>query len=335
MKRPFILFIILLGVVAAAGTAWWERQPQDQNGTSLTLYGNIEIRDARLAFNEQEIVAEVAAEEGDVVRAGQVLARLRSERLQDQLAASLANLAAQKQVVARLKAGTRAQEIAQARAEVEAAKVRVANSTKNLERLRQTSVVGASSEQTLDDAQAQVAAEQAQLEVRRQILDLALAGPRKEDIAEAEARLQALEAESTLLRHRIEDTVLKAPEAGVIQSRILEPGEMATPSRPAFIMALTDPKWVRTYVAEPDLGRIEEGKSALVFSDSWPDKSLSGKIGFISSVAEFTPKSVETTDLRTKLVYEVRILVDDPDNRLRLGMPVTVEIKTDNAPKSG
>jgi HlyD family secretion protein len=332
MKRPLILVVVLLLVAAAAAAAWWRQQNQTQQDDSLTLYGNIEIRDARLAFNEQELVASVAAEEGDAVSAGQVLARLRADRLQDQLAEALATVAAQKQVVDRLKAGTRQQEIDQARAEAEAAKVRMRNSEKNLKRLQQTSVVGASSEQSLDDAQAQFEADQAQLEVRRQVLNLAVEGPRKEDIAEAEARLRAGEAAVALLRHRLDDTTLKAPAAGVIQSRILEPGEMAGPTRPAFILALTDPKWVRTYVPEPDLGRIAEGRNATVISDSFPDKSFKGRVGFISPEAEFTPKSVETADLRTKLVYEVRVLVDDPDNALRLGMPVTVQIEEGDRP---
>ena len=106
MKRPFILVGILLIIGAAAGSAWWWRQPRNLPGSALTLYGNIEIRDARLAFNEQELVAAVEAEEGDTVSAGQVLARLRSDRLKDQLAGGLATLEAQKQVVSRLKAGT-------------------------------------------------------------------------------------------------------------------------------------------------------------------------------------------------------------------------------------
>ncbi len=161
---------------------------------------------------------------------------------------------------------------------------------------------------------------------RQQVLDLAVAGPRQEDIAEAAAKHQAMEAGVALLRHRLADTILMAPAPGVIQSRILEPGEMAGPTRPAFILALTDPKWVRTYVAEPDLGRLREGMAATISSDSWPDKIFNGRVGFISSVAEFTPKSVETTDLRTKLVYEVRVLVDDPHDQLKLGMPVTVQI---------
>lgn len=117
---------------------------------------------------------------------------------------------------------------------------------------------------------------------------------------------------------------LTSPAAGVIQNRILEPGEMASASRPVVTLALTDPKWVRAYVPEPYLGRINLGMKARILSDSFPDQTFDGWIGFISPVAEFTPKTVETEDLRTKLVYEVRVFVHDSKDKLRLGMPTTV-----------
>lgn len=322
-RRPAIVAVVLILIACGAGLWWWMQPRQAENGR-LILYGNMEIRDSRLAFHEQEIVADVAVEEGDVVLPGQVLARLRPELLEDQIAEAEAQYRAQAEVVRRLVNGTRPQEVRQARAEVEAAKVRVENARLALERVENTARIGTSSEQELEDARARLEEEQAQLEVRRQALELAVEGPRGEDVAEARARLEASRSRIGFLRNRLEDTVLKAPAAGIIQSRILEPGEMAGPSTPAFVLALTDPKWARVYVPGPDLGRIREGMPATVSSDSWPDREFPGRVGFISSEAEFTPKTVETADLRTKLVYEVRVWVDDPDNRLRLGMPVTV-----------
>jgi HlyD family secretion protein len=146
--------------------------------------------------------------------------------------------------------------------------------------------------------------------------------------------LHARQPRIVLLDRRLEDTVLLAPAKGIIQSRILELGEMAMPSRPAFTLALTDPKWVRVYLPEPQLGWIDRGMRAQVYSDSFKDRPFDGWVGFISPQAEFTPKSVETTDLRTQLVYETRIWVDDPANELRLGMPVTVEIDIAQPPQS-
>ena len=110
----------------------------------------------------------------------------------------------------------------------------------------------------------------------------------------------------------------------MVRSRLLEPGDMATPQRPVFALALTKPKWVRVYISETNLGRIKPGTSARVLTDSHPDQPIAGKIGYISSVAEFTPKAVQTEELRTNLVYEVRVLVDDGSDVLRLGQPATV-----------
>jgi HlyD family secretion protein len=105
----------------------------------------------------------------------------------------------------------------------------------------------------------------------------------------------------------------------------MEPGEMASPQKTVFTLAVTTPKWVRTYVGEPQLGFVKPGMKVKVYNDSYPDRQINGTVGFISSVAEFTPKTLQTEELRTSLVYEVRVLIDDPDESLRLGMPVTIK----------
>ena len=118
-----------------------------------------------------------------------------------------------------------------------------------------------------------------------------------------------------------------------MRTRILEPGDMASPQKPVFTLAITDPKWVRAYVSEPDLGKVHPGMAASVAVDSFPNRRFDGWVGFISSVAEFTPKSVQTEELRTSLVYEVRVFVKDPSDELRLGMPATVYLNTDKETK--
>ena len=331
MKKIFSAVVIILLIAVLAGAVLWREKELGSENSTLSLYGNVEVRDALLVFNEQELVAEVLVEEGDSVHAGQVLAKLRCQQLNSQLAAARARFEAQVQIVRRLKNGSRPQEIAQARAEVHAAEVRADNARVNLLRLEETATIGATSRQSLDDARAQFDIEMAQLQVMQQTLALLLEGPREEDIKEAEAQLEASRQLVHLLANRLEDTSLKAPDNGIIQSRIIEPGEMAGPTRPAFILAKTDPKWVRAYVPEISLGLIREGMQAKVFSDTWPDRAFPGQIGFISPVAEFTPKTVETTDLRTKLVYEVRVYVADPENELRLGMPVTVKFANEQS----
>ena len=134
-----------------------------------------------------------------------------------------------------------------------------------------------------------------------------------------------MRAQLAVMRHQIESGELKAPVDAVVRSRLLEPGDMATPQRPVLTLALTQPKWVRVYVAETELGKVRVGLPARIRSDGQADV-LTGRISFIASTAEFTPKAVETEELRTSLVYEVRILVEDPADILRLGQPVTAEI---------
>lgn len=326
MKKRMIRLIVLAVVVVAVvfGIRWQKNRESESTNRTLKLYGTIDIRDANLAFPEQERIDQVLVEEGDRVEVGQVLARLKTERLEAQVQEVNARIAAQQEVVKRLKAGSRSQEIEQARAEVAAAKADVQNAEVSYKRIEETSDTGATSDQTLDDAKSRLEMTRARLKVAENALALALEGPRKEDIAAAEKSLEALEAGLSLLNVRLADMTLKAPASGIVQSRILEAGEMAGPTKPVFTLALTDPKWARVYVSEPDLGRIASGMSAKVYSDSFPREPIEGWIGFISPTAEFTPKAVQTEELRTKLVYEVRVFVKDPKDRLRLGMPVTV-----------
>ncbi|MCA9256330.1 MAG: efflux RND transporter periplasmic adaptor subunit [Phycisphaerales bacterium] len=332
MKRILAPLLILLAVVASVfGYTKWSEEESPAESGALTLFGAVEIRDADLAFNGEGRIIEVLVEEGDRVEKNQALARLETDRLEAEIARVDAEIEAQSQVLARLVSGTRQQEIDQARANVTAAEARVRNAQRIVDRVRDTSHMGASSAQDMDDALAQLEVDQAALEVRRKALELAIEGPRTEDINEARARLAARRAERELLDRRMKDTSLTAPDAGVIQSRILEPGEFATPARPVVTLALPDPKWIRAFVPEPDLGKIHQGMNAEVHSDSFPERAFEGWIGFISPTAEFTPKSVQTTDLRTSLVYEIRVYVRDPDDQLRQGQPVTVRVNTSNA----
>ncbi|MFT5701832.1 MAG: HlyD family secretion protein [Desulforhopalus sp.] len=337
MKKRIVVVLVLVLIVAAGiyGKKWYKTQDINGGNGVLKIYGTIDIRDISLAFNEQERITEVLVEEGTRVKKGQVLARLKNDRIEAAISETSARIGAQAEVVKRLKAGSRPQEIDQAQAEVEAAQVQVANSQQVMTRLEQTSVNGATSKQDVDNARSILLVERAQLKVKQKALNLIMEGPRQEDIAAAEWQLEALQAGLVQLNVRLADMTLTAPIKGIIQSRILEPGEIAGPQRPVLIMALTDPKWVRAYVTEPDLGRIRLGLKARVFSDSFPGQPLDGWIGFISPVAEFTPRAVQTEDLRTKLVYEVRVFVPDSEDRLRLGMPVSVIVDPEEIQHDG
>ena len=335
MKRPVsvVAFIVVIGLVA--GLAWWlsrrESEPRE-----LTLYGNVDLRQVQLSFNNSERIAAVLVQEGDRVRQGQLVAQLDTRRLEPQVAQAEAQAAAQRQVVQRLRSGSRPEEIAQARANVESAKADAVNARQQYERIKSAAEMSAGRavrQQDVDSANAALQVAEAKLAVNQRALELAVIGPRKEDIAEAEARLRANEAQVALLRQQLVDAQLLAPVDAVVRTRILEPGDMASPQKPVFSLAITDPKWVRAYVSESDLGKIREGTAAAVAVDSFPKRRFDSWVGFISPVAEFTPKAVQTEELRTSLVYEVRVFVKDPSDELRLGMPATVYLNTDGERK--
>ena len=220
----------------------------------------------------------------------------------------------------------------QSRANVASAKADAENARQQYERIKSAAEMSAGRavrQQDVDTAKAALQVAEAKLVVNQRALDLAVIGPRREDIAEAEARLRADEAQLALLRQQLVDAELLAPMDAVVRNRILEPGDMASPQRPVFSLAITDPKWVRAYVSESNLGKVHQGMAATVAVDSFPNRRFDGWVGFISPVAEFTPKAVQTEELRTSLVYEVRVFVKDPSDELRLGMPATVYLNTD------
>lgn len=293
---------------------------------SLTLYGNVDIREVQVAFNDSDRIVRMFVQEGDSVRPGELLAELDSRRYAARADQARRTVEAQKQVLTRLLNGSRPEEIVQARSTMQAllATMHDAEITyrRDLE-LRRKQVI---SQQTLDDAESKYREAVGNYNAARQAWILAIKGPRIEDIENARAALKADEAALALAERELTDTKLYAHSDGVIEDRILEPGDMASPGVPAFTMALSNPLWVRAYVPETYLGRIYLGMKASITTDSYPSKKFPGWIGYISPTAEFTPKNVETPELRTRLVYQVRVYACNSQNELRMGMPATVSV---------
>ena len=282
-KKALIPIVLIVTAVVAAAVYWrWMVNNESVPETELVLYGNVDIREVRLAFNGSEHVGEMLVDEGDRVQAGQLLARLHTERLQ------AAHDRARAEVVA-------------AEAEAHAAQL-------SYQRIRELAGRKLASPETADEAEAKSRV--------------------------AKARVAA--AAAALAEHAqvLKDAELRAPVSGVIRERIVEVGDFVTPQTPVVTMALLDPVWVRSYLPENYLGKVKPGAAARISTDSYPDKAYQAWVGSISPTAEFTPKYVETPELRTRLVYQMRVFACNPQFELRLGMPATVTISLDQADSS-
>ncbi len=317
--------LIAILILAGGSYAWLQWKPSSVTNT-LTLYGNIDLREVQPAFNDSGHVTTLLVQEGATVKPGELLATLDDTRFAARLAEAKAQMRNQKQILARLLAGSRPEEIAQAKATMDALRVTYLNDEALYRRYAGLASVGYASVEKRDTDKADFDAALKQYEAAKQTYILAVKGPRKEDIAAARAAYEASVAAVALAQREFHDTKLYAKSDGVVEDRILEPGDMASPSTPVFTIALTSPLWVRAYVPETKLGRIRLGMRATITTDSYPGRIYHGWIGYLSPTAEFTPKTVETPTLRTALVYQLRVYVCDARDELRLGMPATVHI---------
>ncbi|HTU23448.1 MAG TPA: efflux RND transporter periplasmic adaptor subunit [Gemmataceae bacterium] len=322
------LWIAAAALVASGlgGAAWFHFAHQDTETTHLVLQGNIDVRQVNLSFKVEGRIETLAVDEGDPVKAGEVIASLEKRYFYDELRVSRAkrdNLAA---VLARLEHGSRPEEIEQARAQLAQQRANLALAKSNLERGQELVEKGGISKEDLDVRRETVSVGEANVKYAEQALRLAEIGPRQEDIDAARAQL--LEQEGVVIQEerRLADSDLVAPNDGIILTRAREKGAIVQAGETVFTLTLASPVWVRTYVNERDLGRIRPNMAAEVRTDSAPNKVYTARIGFISPTAEFTPKTVETRELRTDLVYRLRVVVDNPDGGLRQGMPVTVTL---------
>lgn len=328
MTRPRIAAIVsILAVLALAAAAIATRgfgliaPPQKP----LVLNGNVDIRQVDLGFRVGGRLLTVPYEEGAHVPAGAVLATLDVRPLNDQLAAAEAEIATTTAQLAKQRDGNRPQDIAQAEAKLADQRAQLAKAKADLDRRETLVASGAISRAVMDSTRAAYLAAQAETRAAAQALSLQRAGARREDIAAAQAQRTQAVAQRNKIATDIADSTLRAPNAGVILTRAREPGAIVQGGDTVLTLTIDRPMRVRAYVDETALGRISPGMKVEVTTDS-SAKVYHGSIGYISPTAEFTPKTVQTQDLRTDLVYRLRVLVDDPDDGLRQGQPVSVRV---------
>jgi HlyD family secretion protein len=331
LRRRWRSALVALVLVAGlAGGAWYYLVHRAQDESHLVLQGNIDVRQVNLGFKVDGRIETLAVDEGDAVRAGQVIATLDKRYFHDDLRSARARRDNAAANLARLEHGSRPEEIAQARAQTADKEATLARARADFERAKQLVGLGGISKEDYDLRQAALGVAEAQVKSARESQRLVEIGPRQEDIDVGRAQLAEQNAIVVQSERRLADSDLVAPNDGTILTRAREKGAIVQAGETIFTLTLASPVWVRTYVNERDLGRIQPNMAAEVRTDS-TDKVYHGFIGFISPTAEFTPKTVETRELRTDLVYRLRVIVDNPDGGLRQGMPVTVILDLNGA----
>lgn len=322
MKALRIVFVLLL-IALLAGAAWWFRT-HEESAPFTRAWGNVDTRQISLAFEASGRILELLPEEGAPVKAGEMIGKLDTEALRierDRAQAELERALAQASLS---REGYRAEDIEAQRAQTLALQSRFELARRTFVRQKELARANVSSQQNLDDAELSLEASRRELKASEAQLHALEAGLRPQEVAAAEAASRSARAAVVSLDYQIEKaSVLIAPADGIIRTRLAEPGDMASPARTIYQLSIVSPKWIRTYVTENQLGLVKEGAEAVISTDTIGE--VKARVAWISSTAEFTPKTVQTAELRTALVYEVRLEADDPENRLRLGQPVTVD----------
>jgi HlyD family secretion protein len=377
--------LILAAGIAAPGCRFWKKD----DGSRITLSGNIELTQVDVAFKMPGKLIQLAVDEGADVQKGMVLARLDPDQLEKQRARDAAavevadsQLAQQHTVIefqratleadvqarkaslqqaearlAELLAGSREQEIQQATAAAEEARTQQALAKQDWDRAQTLYKSDDISTSQRDQYRARFDASSAALKRAEEQLSLVKAGPRKEVIEAARAQVQQASAAVKLaeasrieLRRReqelgtrkaqaeqaraqvgvvesqLSDTVIQSPVSGVVLVKSADPGEVVAAGTTVLTLGEMDRPWLRGYIREQDLGRVKLGMSVRVTTDSFPGKTYPGRISFISSEAEFTPKQIQTPDERVKLVYRIKVEIENPRHELKLNMPADAEI---------
>lgn len=323
-KRYIIIAIIALiiasAVIFTSGFGLWAGED-----ASPEFYGNVDIREVDLAFEQSGRITQINFEEGQRVKKGAVMAIIDQQSLNDDLRAAQARLASARAQLDKSRNGNRPQEIGAASAQVEQARAQLRQAQSEYERRRELVASGAVSRAQFEQSRKAFEVAQASLNIASQQLSLQRTGSRREDVAANAAAVELADADVAQARTRLGEGQLIAPSGGIILSRVQEPGAIISPGQTIFTLTIDKPLYIRAYAPEPQLGLLAPGTKVDVTTDS-SDKIYRGTIGYVSPSAEFTPKTVQTEDLRADLVYRFRIVVQNPDSGLRQGQPVTVTL---------
>lgn len=326
MKRRISILIVLVAVIGAAVYFYPRFVKKSTPRNEIVLSGNIEAHESLVSFRVQGRIIELPVEEGQSVETGALLARLDNADYVQKVRVDQATVRVRKSNLALMLAGTREQEIKAAEQTMLDAKADLQQKQIDYERAQQLFSEDAISAQDRDLSNTALKRSQTSYEAAQQRYNEALEGSRKEDIAIAQANLKEADATLGMSRVNLDYTILRAPANGVITVRQAELGEVVVPGTPVVTLADLDHLWLRAYLAETDLGRIRWGQDAVITTDTYPGKHHHGRVSFIASDAEFTPKSVQTYKERVTLVYRIKIDIDNHNHELKPGMPADARI---------
>ena len=326
MKRIIPVVILLAAAIAASVYYYLRLTEKKAPVNQLTLSGNIEAHESLVGFKAPGRIVELPVEEGQQVAQGALLARIDNADLQQKVRVDEATVRVRESSLALTLAGTRHQEVKAAQQSMVDADADLEQKQLDNERAQQLFAKDEVSAQDRDQAATALKRAEAIFKAAQQRYNEAVEGSRKEDIAISRANLNQANASLGLSQVNLSYSVLYAPMAGVVTVRQAELGEVVAPGSPVVTLADLDHIWLRAYVAETDLGRIAWGQNVTITTDTYPGKQYHGRISFISSDAEFTPKSVQTTKERVTLVYRIKIDIDNPTHELKPGMPADARI---------
>jgi HlyD family secretion protein len=316
MKRSAVVVLGLTLAVTACDRG-------DEDGRILAS-GHVEATEVLLSAKVGGTLKHMAVDEGSIVEAGQEIARIDTVDTRLALESAKAERAqAQAELSLRL-AGTREEDILEAKAQLAKAEADLAGAERDLQRMEGLLAAGSGTTKSRDDALTRRDVAAASVEAARERHRRMEAGFRPEEIDAARARRQAAEARIAQLEQQIRDAIIVSPVAGVVTQKLSEQGELMAPGTGIVVVTDLASAWLNAYIAEPDLGRIRLGQEAEVVTDD--GQTRTGRVSFIASQAEFTPKNVQTRDERVKLVFRIKVALDNADGMFKPGMPAEAHV---------
>lgn len=300
-----------------------------ENQNNLTFYGNIDTRTVNVGFRFIGKIENITKDEGQIVKKDEILVKLDTASLEKSLEEIKVNIIASKTELSKLQSGYRQEEILEAQSAMQEATENLNKTKDTFNRQTKLFKTKSTSEENFTISQLNYKQAEATLNKTKALYELKKNGYRVEDIKIQEANLKALEIQEQKLEVDLKDSIIKSPVDGVILTRFKEIGSIANAGESVLEIAKTDEFWVRAYVDQKNLGEIKPNLKISIQTDSRAE-AYEGFVGFISPVAEFTPKNIETQELRADLVYSFRVIVKNPDDKIRQGMPVTLKIAQNN-----